>query len=337
MKTLYIGGQKFKKNTGTKWKIYFYLFLFLMIVGLTLKVSGSLIVEKWINKKGTDGSTYAFSVREVGISLGKGELNLKDVKVFNLKTSAELLEAANLSIQINLSDLILSQEKNITVSSDKIDLIISKDFSSELEREKKDLDIDKIEAKFTQLNIIEKKEDSSRTVLELNAVNAKVKALSEFTLTSKVAEGGSLNLTGKANDGWSFTGSFQHVPSGLFNRIAGDKLPFSFNESRLNADILAETENGKLVGEIAPKIRKLNLVEEKPGIPAQTIARILSDELTFTLPFTVRNEVTLEYSDTFRKLKMYRKYPMASEADEPKVTQSSPGPKTKKSFSFWPF
>lgn len=337
MKTLYIGGQKFKKNTGTNWKAYFYLFLFFFIIGTTVKLTGSLIVEKWINKKGVDGSSYAFSVREVGISLGKGELNLTDVKVFNLKTSAELFESPKVSIQINLSDLILSQEKNITVSADKIDMILSKDFSSEIMRKKKEFDLDKVEAKITQLNIIEKKDDSSRTVLELTAANLKVKANSEFTFVSKVADGGALNLTGKSADEWTINGSFQNVPSGLFNRIAGDKLPFTFNESRLNADIEAQTENGKVVGEITPKIRKLNLVEEKPGIPTQTIARILSDELTFTLPFTVKNEVTLEYSDTFRKLKTYRKYPLASENTEPKVSQSTPAPKSKKSFSFWPF
>lgn len=337
MKTLYIGGQKFKKNTGPKWKIYFYLFLFIMAVGSTLKVSGSLIVEKWLNKKGHDGDSFAFSVREVGISLGKGELNLTDVKVFNPNTSEALLESPKLSIQINLSDLILSQEKNITVEGDKVDLILSKDLSEELERKKESLHLDEVKMNIAQLNVIEKKEDSSRKVLELNAVNVKVKTNNQFTLNSKVADGGSLTLTGKDTNGWKINGAFAHVPSGLFNRIAGDKLPFAFHESRLTADIEAETQNGKVVGEITPKITKLNLVEEKPGIPTQTIKRVLTDELTFSLPFTVKNEVTLEYSDTFRKLKLYRKYPLASETTEPKVTQSRPERKEKKSFSFWPF
>jgi hypothetical protein len=134
---------------------------------------------------------------------------------------------------------------------------------------------------------------------------------------------------------WSIQGSLKHVPSDIFNKIAGDKLPFDFPESRLNADINAESDHGKVVGEISPEIKKLNLLNEKPGVPTQSIKRVLNDELTFTLPFTLKNELTLHYSDTFQKLKTYRKDPGAVvTASEPKVTQA---PKAKKTFSFWPF
>lgn len=360
MKNLYIGSQSYKKNTGTNWKLYFYLILFFTIFGFTLKLTGSMIVEKWINGKGADANGYAFSVREVGISLGKGQLDLKDVKVFNKKTETEILESPDLTIQLSLSDFIMSQEKRLTINAEKVDLILSKDTASEIERikadttsQKNDFYLDLVEGKIAKLNIIEKKEDQSRTVIELNEVNLKIKDASllsinqktEFVITSKIADGGNLNLTGKTamvngKTPWSIKGTMKQVPSDIFNKIAGNKLPFAFNESTLNADITAETNNGQVEGEISPEIRKLNLVNEKPGVPTQMIARILTDELTFTLPFTLKNDLKLEYVDTFTRLKTYRKYPGATESSdvtEAKVTQSSAAPKTKKSFSFWPF
>ncbi len=136
---------------------------------------------------------------------------------------------------------------------------------------------------------------------------------------------------------WSIQGSLKGVPTDLFNKMAGEKLPFTFNESSLNAEIKAESDNGVVSGEILPEVRKLNLLNEKPGTPTQTIARILTDELTFTLPFTLNDELTLEYGDTFRKLKTYRKDPGMIEGPKPANTKITQNAKEKKGFSFWPF
>ncbi|MBA2404672.1 MAG: DUF748 domain-containing protein [Bdellovibrionales bacterium] len=186
-------------------------------------------------------------------------------------------------------------------------------------------------------------------MIELNDVNVKVKEVSllsinkktEFSVSSNIAVGGKLNLSGKTSEAngstpWSIQGSLKQVPADIFNKMAGDKLPFTFNEASLNAEISAHTEDGKVSGEITPDIKKLNLIEEKPGIPTQTIGRLLNEELTFSLPFTLKDELTLQYADTYNKLKMYRKYPAAegSGPAEAKVTQ---GEKPKKSNSFWPF
>jgi hypothetical protein len=43
---------------------------------------------------------------------------LKDVKVFNPRTSSELLKASNLTIQLNWQDFVLSQDKMVSVSAD---------------------------------------------------------------------------------------------------------------------------------------------------------------------------------------------------------------------------
>ena len=358
MGTIYIGGYKSKSQGTSKWKLYTYLFLFCVIVGSALKMTGPLIVETWINQKGAASSGYTFSVRDVDWSLAKGEMILKDVKVFNAKTQTELVETPQLKFHLNWSDLLLSQEKNVFLYADKVDLTISKDFASEIERiqaagkkQKDDLYLNSVAGQIGKLNIIEKKDDQSRTVLELKDVNLKVKEVTpqsinkntEFTISSNVVEGGKLNLTGKTSvengsTPWSIQGSMIDVSADIFNKMAGDKLPFSFKQPKLDAEISAYSENGKVSGEISPDIKILNLIDERPGIPTQTIARALSEELTFTLPFTLEDELTLEYSDTFRKLKNYRRYPAAAtgpkSAVRASVTQTA---KAKKSFSFWPF
>lgn len=355
MRTIYIGGgQGNKSNNGSMARIYIYLFLFLIVIGSVLKISAPMIVEDWINRNGAGTTGYAYSIRDVDLHFGKGQLILMDVKIFNPETSAKLIEAPNLSIQLSWHDLLMSQKKKISIVAEKMDLILSKDLSSEMKRIQKatgkDLYLDSVEAKFGKLNIIEQKEDLSRTVIELNDVDVKVKEISllsinkktEFSISSSVADSGKLILTGKTIEEngsmpWSIQGSLKQVPPDIFNKIAGDKLPFSFRVSSLNAEIMASSENGEVTGEITPDIKILDLIEEKPGIPTQTIARALTDELTFILPFTLKNELTLQYADTFRKLKTYRKFPVAEQNAalvEAKISQTK---KTKKGFSFWSF
>lgn len=361
MRTLYIGGQKKKNTTGSYWKVYVFLILLLAGLGFILKLTAPMLAEHWINKQGTNTSGYAFSVRNVELSIEKGQVVLKDVKVFNPKTSTEMLETPSLTIQLSWSDLLLDQSKKVTVLADKVDLFISKDLTSEIERigtatgnQENDLYLDMVEGKITKLNIIEKKEDQSRTMLELGDVNLKVKELSllsinkksEFTLTSNIADGGKLNLTGKTHAGngstpWAIHGTLKQIPNGFFNKVAGSTLPFAFNETHLNAELTAYSDNGSLIGEITPEIKKLNLIQEKPGVPTQTIKRMLSDDLTFVLPFTIKDKLTVEYSETFQKLKSYRKYPAAvaaNEATEAKTEVKAAEPvKPKKTFSFWSF
>jgi hypothetical protein len=86
----------------------------------------------------------------------------------------------------------------------------------------------------------------------------------------------------------------------------------------LNAEINASSEHGKVSGEIVPGI-----------------TRMLPDELTFILPFTLKDELTLLYADTFRKLKTYRKYPLTEQSSAPVEEKVSQAKKIKKGFSFW--
>lgn len=360
MRTIYIGdSQSSKSNNGLMTKIYLFLFLFLIVSGYALKLSAPIIVEEWINSNGGGKTGYAFSIRDADVQFSKGQLVLNDVKVFNPENSAKLIESPHLTLQVNLRDLLLSQEKVISFSADKVDVMLSKDFSSELNRiqtssgkDGKNLFMESVDGKIGKLNIIEQKEDLSRTVIELSDANFKMKEVSlqsinkktEFSVSSNVADGGKINLSGKTreengNTTWVIDGSLKQVPSDIFNKMAGDKLPFSFKEPNINAEISARSEQGKVSGEITPDIKILNLIDEKPGIPTQTIARALTDELTFTLPFTLKDDLKLQYVETFRKLKTYRKDQVATN-DTPapvvpaKVTEVK---KAKKEFSFWSF
>ncbi len=74
--------------------------------------------KKMLNHKGAAGTGCAFSIRDVELSFGKGHMVLKDVKVFNPRTSSELLKASNLTIQLNWQDFVLSQDKMVSVSAD---------------------------------------------------------------------------------------------------------------------------------------------------------------------------------------------------------------------------
>lgn len=349
MRTLYIGGQS-KKKGSVNWKLYTFLVLFLVVAGFSLKVSAPFLAERWINNKGTGEYGYAFSIRDVDLSFGRGEVTLKDVKIFNPKTSVDILETPSVTVQVNWADL-LHQDKKIKVTAEKVNLVLSGDFASEIERiktvgekYKDDLYLNALEGKIANLNIVEQKADVGRKVIELNDVMFKMKEVSllainkktEFTVNSKVADGGKLALTGKTSESqgeisWTIDGNLKNVSTNIFNKIAGDKLPFSFNESHLDAVISAQSENGKVKGEILPDVKRLNLLVEKPGHPTQSIARALSEELTFTLPFTLQDGLKVQYADTFMKLKNYRKYPAA--ASEVQVSQNEKSEKA----SFWPF
>lgn len=356
MKTIYIGGGSYSaRRGGVKWKLYMSLFFFLALSVAVLKMAAPTLVEKWINEKGANSSGYAFSIRDTELSLSKGQVVLNDVKVFNPETNTEIIEAPSLTIKLNWADLITSQEKKFSVSAEQLDLVLSKDFTSEMERIKgmkkqsNDLYLDTFEGKINKLNIIEKKEDQSRTVVELTDVKVKAKEFSlatvnkksEFSISSNVADGGKLNLTGKTIESngrtpWTIFGSLKNFSAEILNKIAGEKLPFGFREPKLNAEISAQSDQGKVTGEISPDVKILNLIDERPGVPTQTIKRALTDELTFTLPFTLKDELTFQYEDTFSKLKNYRKSGYSSEE---KTVPTAPAPKTSESkkSSFWPF
>ena len=171
------------------------------------------------------------------------------------------------------------------------------------------------------LYVIEQKEDSSSTVIAMKDVALKVKNLTpsdindktEFQVTSTLPEGGNIELKGKTqNEGsstpWNIQGTLKAVPSSVIEKLAGEKLPFGFPEDKVNAKIVAESDNGKVKGEIAPDIHKVQLLDTKnDGFQSPPIQRLLTENLAFTLPFTLEDNLKLEYQDTYKRLKTYRK------------------------------
>ena len=328
MSELYIGGQRRTKKGGVLWKIALLMVFLLLMLGAALKVSSPFIVERWLNDQGQENEGYAYSVREVGLSLKEGEMTLKDVKVFHPQTQVEILQSPSLKLKMNLPDILNASERRIVISADKLDVFLSKDLSSEIERmkkstENKDLYFSLVEGEFTELNIIEKKIDFSRTLVGFRDVNLTMKELSMMSvnektqvgLAAKLKQGGEMSLTAKMSDEegrsfWAIEGSLREFPPELLNKVAGSELPFTFNEEVLNAQVTARSHEGSIMGEIVPEVSRLNLIDERAGGPRQVIARALTDELTFSLPFSLKDELTLEYADTYKKLKEYRKYPV---------------------------
>lgn len=325
MRTIYIGAeQKTKKNNGGfKWKVYAFLFVFFVASGYVINFSAPLYVEHWINQKGEG----AFSIRDVEISLAKTQLVLKDLRINNPKKDTELIDAPHLIIQFDWPSLLTAETKKVALIVDKMDIILHQDFTAEIERLKA-FKLDVIEARIGELKVIERKADRSRTILDLKDVTTSFKA-DGFVVNSTISDGGKFILSRKGDN---FQGSLIQVPAELLSKLAGDKLPFSFNEPRMNATITAQLDQGKVSGVISPEVKRLNLVGEN-----QTIARALTEELTFTLPFTMTDELRLDYAETYRKLKAYRKHPtptVGAGSAETRVTQTG---KEKKTFSFWPF
>ncbi|HLT23147.1 MAG TPA: hypothetical protein VKZ84_06880 [Bacteriovoracaceae bacterium] len=328
MRDLYIGGgQRKAKKGGVMWKLYLFLFLFIITVGGALKISAPVIVERWLNQRGSDNSGFTYSVREVELSLKEGEMILKDLKVFHPKSNEELLKTSSLKLRMNLQEIFNTSASRVEVSADQLNVFLSNELISEINRmkdikENENIYFALIQGKFSQVNVIEKKIDESRTLARLVDVNLEMKELSltsinkstEFNLTSTLSTGGEMKLSGKVSqeeeeNSWNIEGSLKEFSPELLNRLAGTQLPFSFNESALNANIVARSDKGKVTGEIVPDITRLNLIIERRGYEPQVIARALTDELTFSLPFTIKEDLTLEYEDTFKKLKDYRKYP----------------------------
>lgn len=327
MRDIYIGGQRVKKS-GVRWKIYLFFFFFIIVLGMTLKVSAPWIVESWLNKHGMENRGYAYTVREIELALRKGELTLKDVKIFNLESKTSMIESPSLKLKIDLKDIFQSNDRKIKVSGEELTIFLSKDLASEITRMKTSelariVYLKLIEGDFSKVSIIEKKESESRRQIEFFNVNFKMKEVSlvsvtnktEFSLTSKVINGGEFILSGKMQEDagrrfWSVQGALKNFSPDFLNKVAGNELPFLFNEAILNAEIIAESRDGELKGEIVPDVTRLNLVAERVGLPRQVIARTLNEDLTFSLPFRLKDQLTFEYEDIYKKLKEYRKYPL---------------------------
>src|SRR5690606_34824804 len=135
MRDLYIGGgQRKAKKGGVMWKLYLFLFLFIITVGGALKISAPVIVERWLNQRGSDNSGFTYSVREVELSLKEGEMILKDLKVFHPKSNEELLKTSSLKLRMNLQEIFNTSASRVEVSADQLNVFLSNELISEINR-----------------------------------------------------------------------------------------------------------------------------------------------------------------------------------------------------------
>src|SRR5690606_25844302 len=128
-----------------------------------------VIVERWLNQRGSDNSGFTYSVREVELSLKEGEMILKDLKVFHPKSNEELLKTSSLKLRMNLQEIFNTSASRVEVSADQLNVFLSNELISEINRmkdikENENIYFALIQGKFSQVNVIEKKIDESRTL-----------------------------------------------------------------------------------------------------------------------------------------------------------------------------
>jgi hypothetical protein len=330
MKSIYVSRYE-KQRKNRKWP-YFGI-LFLVITLMLARIAAPLIAENLINQKGDDGKGYHYRVAEVSMNIFRGEINLRDLKVFNPENMVIFAEAPAVALSFQWADLIRG-EHIFEVKADQLNLILSKALFDEIQRIKDQTNnkvgspfyLDKFIALFERIYIIEADETNSRTILTL--MNSKVigtelaigdiNLKSEFSFNGTIAEGGSIDLKGKtikkeSSTPWTIQGKMTNIRPDVLEKLTGNKLPIDINKSNLNADIVAHSQKGQIEGTLTPNITEFNLREEKKSQWGDIIVKVRNYDLErtpaseevvkFDIPFIVRDTLSLNINDTVNRVK----------------------------------
>lgn len=330
MKSIYISGPAKKKSHFMK--VFWAFILFVILLGV-LRVASPHVLRNYVNKAGADDRGYTYRVADLDFKLLKGEFYVKDLKVFHKSSSVNMVAANQLQINVDWRE-ILQGNKSYEMHGDVIDVFLSKQLIEEIKRVKgeakqsvaQDVYLNKVTAKVDRFNLKELENEDTRTVLSLTDVDATVKDIglgkvydkSDFSFKSKIAEGGTFNLTGntKKQDGhvsWVVNGSLANIPSTVFEKIAGEKYAIDLEKTNVDAVILAKSEEGIIEGELTSRIEDFKFSESKrQGLIKRGLAKITNallkekiDEdgsLKLNIPFTLKENLSLDVPETLRKL-----------------------------------
>lgn len=330
MKSIYVN-QYEKQRRHRKWPYVVVLVLAtFLIIG---RIAAPVMAENLINQKGSDGNGYHYRVAEVSMNILKGEIYLRDLKVFNPENMIIFAEAPAVALNFQWADLIRG-EHIFEVKADQLNLILSKALFDEIQRiqdqaiNKKGSGfyLDKIIALFERIYVIEADETNSRTILTLmdSKVSGKELAMgdvntkSEFSFDGKIAEGGSIDLKGKTiqkenSTPWTIQGKMTNILPDVLEKLTGDKLPIDITKPNLNAVIVARSQEGQIEGTLTPNITEFNLREEKKSQWGDIIVKVrnydlekapASEEIVkFDIPFIVRENLSLNIDETVNRVK----------------------------------
>jgi len=330
MKSIYISGQRKKKS-------YFLpLFSVFLIAGVLLgilHVVAPYVLRDYINKTGEDERGHTYRVGDLDLNLLKGVMTLQDVRVFHKSSTTSLAYINLLKVNFNWLDL-ARNEKRYNLDADVVDVLLSKHLVQEIGRIKKEAKAEKVKGiylesvttKIKRFNLREMDEEHIRTVLTLTDVEANLKNIatekifdnSEFSLKSKIQEGGAFSLTGKADksDGsisWKLSGNLAGIPSRVLEKMAGAEAPLDLVETKVNATIVARSADGVVKGELDSRIEAFRFSEEKTqSLIKRGLNRVtkllLQDKLEedgslkVSIPFTLNETFTVEVPEALRKI-----------------------------------
>lgn len=330
MKSIYVSRYE-KQRKHRKWP---YVGVLLLAITLVLaRVAAPFVAENLINQKGSDGKGYHYRVAEVSMNVLRGEINLRDFKVFNPESMTVFAEAPEVSLKFQWAELIRG-EHIFEMKADQLNLMLSKALFDEIQRIKDQankntgsgLYLDKFIALFNRVYVIEADETNSRTILTLmdSKVSAKelgigdINSKSEFSFNGRIAEGGSIDLTGKTfqrenSTPWRIQGKMTNIQPDVLEKLTGNKLPIDITKTKLNAEIVAHSQEGQIEGTLTPDITEFNLREEKKSQWGDIIVKVRNYDLErtpaseevvkFDIPFVVRDTLSLNINETVDRVK----------------------------------
>jgi hypothetical protein len=132
IKSIYVSGYE-KQRHHSKWR-YIGVLVLAVFLGI-LTVASPFIAASWINKKGADGKGDHFRVAEVSMNIFRGEINLRDLKVFNPENLTVFAEAPVLAINFQWADF-FRRNYIFDLKANQLNLIFSKALFDEIQRMK---------------------------------------------------------------------------------------------------------------------------------------------------------------------------------------------------------
>lgn len=307
---------------------------FIVIVLLTIvHFASGPILKSVLNRAGADDKGYSYHIENLKFSPFTGRVKFEDVDVYQPKTKFSFIKISEMIVHFNWISLIRAQKK-LAIKIPKIDFIISSALSEEMKRVKEDakklqrreLHLDDVTIEVGEFNLKNMQDDSIKKLITFHELTMDLKNLglhsinknTKFSLDTQIKGGGSMDLAGKTklqqdNTPWTITGSMQNITAPVIEKLSGGNLPFKIKEAHFNADITAHSQDGKIQGEIKPLIKNIELDKDQESTTKKLLSKATNflfnkkkndkGELEFTLPFTLKNDFSIDLKETVNQLK----------------------------------
>ena len=329
MKAIYIN-RNFSNKKNRKLTVLMVFVVLLLLIRMVLPYG----VESVINKKGSDAEGYAFRVRDVDISLLKFEIIFHGVQVFNRRTENNFLETEMMSIGFNPFHL-LTKEQIVFIRGGDLNITLSNDLLEEVGRIKDGARfqranlpfIEHLKFLFDEVNLRQIKLNSTQTIFsmvdaQLDLENMSLyhaNSSSVFHLTTKIVEGGNIDISGRTKIvesaiHWIITGKMNAITFPVLDKLAGDKFPLEISETHFNAKISAESHDGRIDGFIIPSLKEITLRDDKKrsiSLRSSSDTKKFSsdkqksrdDFIDLQIPFTLRDALNFNFREMIEKLR----------------------------------